>query len=293
MELIPHLKKGKRTLSEFMARELLYDFATQNLDPQRKQAVQEAIENHPNLGKELDDILYGITYCKHLSQTRTKDEMYQKMLNDPFTFRDAKKSLNVRNWNAAYQWVAETLFVSFVFVIIVLFVPWQKWVYKIIDAKKSDISLTEMKKEKAFRSVEEENKIAIKNHIEEPNIDRKYHLKVANPNYTINKFQTIINKMGASLVDTGTANQPLNQIDNSENNDGKDEKNDISKEKIFVVSVPQNKLDPLINELKTHGEFSVINMLNNGRSQGDLAEPKPILTIQIVIGKMRVNGQAK
>lgn len=271
METAPFLKKGKRSLSEFMAGELLYDYATHKLDFEREQAVKEAIENNPHLGKELDDIIYGITYCKHLSQTQTKPELFGKMEKSNISLNDAKTALNMRKWNIGYQWVTETLLISFIFILVVLFLPWQNLMYKFIEPKSSNIMLTEIKKDKTFKSMDEASRVNSQPQKFEIIIDKSFDLKVSNPVYTIHKFPIIIKKMGASLEEQENEPRIQNQVEN---------KNDMEVEKKFIISVPQNKVDTVIKELSTHGELSILNQLDTANEQ------KQILNFSIHIRKI-------
>ena len=64
------MKYRKRQLSEFLCREMLYDFAVGTLDPVRTKAIKESLKEYPELETEFQFLKQGLSYSETLSQTR-------------------------------------------------------------------------------------------------------------------------------------------------------------------------------------------------------------------------------
>jgi hypothetical protein len=266
MEVFTFSKKGQRQLTDFLAHELLYDYATHQLDAEREEAVRLAINQNPNLAKELEDIIYGLTYCKHLSQTQTKTTFIQKM-KQPFSlWRTLEKKLNIRTWNPGLQWMGEAVVITVSLLLISFFIPWESIVFNFIAQNNEKIILSTVNKKNPGPQPlppDKGREIAQTNNDQEykPEVLRKYILKVANPQFTYNKLPAILPKFNASLID-----QVLVPV-------GQDTIPQIT------LSIPQDRAEALIKELETHGKLTL------SRTSGENEKEKEIWTLQIELEK--------
>lgn len=285
MEKISFSKKGQRQLSDFLAREMLYDYANDQLDLDRKEAVRQAIAQNPNLAKELEDILYGIKYCKMLSETKVKSTLIQKM-KQPFSlWRGLEKLMNIRTWNPGFQWMGEALIISVILLLISFFVPWESLVFNLIAKNNEKVLLSSTSRKSLDQkpkgtdqdpdrqddsdvgadaitntdanSGRGENKDANF----KPEILRKYILKVSNPVFTYNKLPSIVQKYSASIDDqilVPVGQETIPQI---------------------TFSFPQDRAEALIKELETHGKLTLAH------SNGENEKEQKIWTFQIELEK--------
>ena len=82
----------KRQLSEFLGRELLYDYATGRLDAPTRVAVDECIRENEEIGYDLRALNEAIKYCDNLRNTKLSEPVIS-LLNEPAkTFGDHVKS---------------------------------------------------------------------------------------------------------------------------------------------------------------------------------------------------------
>jgi hypothetical protein len=266
MEKISFSRKGKRQLSEFLARELLFDYATHQLDIDREEAVRIAINQNQLLAKELDDILYGLTYCKHLSQTQVKPTFIQKM-KQPFSlWRTIEKAINVRTWNPGVQWMGEAIVITISLLLISFFAPWESLVFNFIAQNNEKVLLTAVSKKNQNDgppSLDKGRKPTQDNNPQQfqPEILKKYIMKVANPQFTYNKLPGILTKFGANITD-----QVLVPV-------GQDTIPQIT------FSIPQDRAEALIQVLATHGKLTL------SHSTGETEKEKEIWTFQIELEK--------
>lgn len=82
----------KRKISEFMCKELLYDYATGQLDNNRKYAVKEYLESDAEMRIELQSIEFALSYLDELKKTEIS-KLYLDKLN-------SKKTNNIANLNS-------------------------------------------------------------------------------------------------------------------------------------------------------------------------------------------------
>lgn len=89
-------------LSEFLCREMLYDFATGHLDSARQEAIQEGLQEHPELEIEFQALRQGMAYTKKLSQTQIKPHIIQAILLKKSFFHKG-----LARWQMPYwMWIA-------------------------------------------------------------------------------------------------------------------------------------------------------------------------------------------
>ena len=64
----------QRQLSEFLCREMLYDFAVGDLDASRTKAVEASIKEYPELETEFQSLKQGLKYSQTMSQVRMSSD---------------------------------------------------------------------------------------------------------------------------------------------------------------------------------------------------------------------------
>ncbi len=229
----------KRDLSSFMAEQLLYDYATKKLDPKREQAVKEALQNSPTLTKALDDIIYGMTYCHHLQKTSLSPELLDQ-LKKPLNFKSKLKwYFHPRTWNQGLPWVMEVIGLSFIVLVLSYSVPWPKLVTYIREKSNRTFFLTEIPKDKTYKST------TMASQINPEALIQKYlstaELRTVNPEFTANKLAKFLPQLGASIEHQARRQSPHGSIS-----------------PFFRISMPKNQTEALLTELKSQGQLTWI-----------------------------------
>ena len=113
------MRQKRHQLSEFLCREMLYDFATGLLDPVRKKAVEENLKEYPELETEFESLKQGLAYAKKLSQTQVSPQTIEAVL--------LKKSFteHVLGLFRLYKW--RVAVAGFVFLVGLLWMGWGYW----------------------------------------------------------------------------------------------------------------------------------------------------------------------
>ena len=119
------MKHKRHQLSEFLCREMLYDFATGLLDPARKTAVEENIKEYPELETEFESLKQGLAYAKKLSQTQVYPQTIEAILLKKSFFDHITGPFKLYKWRMA----------GLVLLMGILFVGWFYWqsVLKVSD----------------------------------------------------------------------------------------------------------------------------------------------------------------
>lgn len=253
---------------------MLYDYATHQLDKEREESVRLAINQNPTLAEELENILYGISYCKKISQTITKPVLIQKM-KQPFSpWQLIEKLLNLRSWNPGFQWLGEAIVITVSLLLLSFFVPWESLVFNFIAKNNKQIILTSINKkpsQNSSLSLESKGRaVAQAPSAQEfkPEILRKYKLTIENPDFTYNKLLKLFPNFGVSLIDQDLVLQAQ---------DKQDKQAHLSK--IITLSLPQDRAEALIKEIETNGKLTLLY------STGENEKEKEIWTFQIELEK--------
>ncbi len=85
-----------RHLSDFMCKEMMYDFVSKKLDHSREKAVQEHMQKNQHLQKDLEKIRFALKYCEDLSQTEIAADFIEMV--------DEKASSQISTLVARLKW---------------------------------------------------------------------------------------------------------------------------------------------------------------------------------------------
>src|SRR5262245_28349858 len=105
--MAPWTKLGKREMSHFIGRELLYDYLTDQLDEDRKKAIQEFVGNSKDAQQEAQRMTNGMEYAELLSATVVSPDILEK-INEPSTYMAVLlKKTNFQKWPTSVKWSLE------------------------------------------------------------------------------------------------------------------------------------------------------------------------------------------
>lgn len=243
---LPLRNPKKRDLSPFMAEQLLYDYATKKIDFLREKAVTEALENSPELSKSLDDIIYGMTYCHHLQKTVLSPESLEKFKAPPSLWSQIKRYRNMRNWNQTTLWLIEAFAIIVVVLLLAFAIPWPHYIKDFMTQRAPWNSLTEVSKDKNYEAPKETpSAMARVSSIDYSTVGQ---LLVVNPEFTTNKLLELLPRLGASIE-----HQALRKNSQDEINP------------FFQISIPSDKANHLILELKSQGQLTWLTPLSENK----------------------------
>jgi hypothetical protein len=113
----------KRSLSEFMGSEMLYDYKSGRLDSHRTMAVEEVLESSPKVRKELKTLTAGIEYCEKLKAINVSDQLTDFIVNQPTI---VEKIISALRWSRLPQpvrWAFEAVVVAVAIALFVVQMP--------------------------------------------------------------------------------------------------------------------------------------------------------------------------
>lgn len=114
----------RRKLTPFLAHEMLFDFATDQLDPDRHRAVEDFVSQDKESQQLLEAIRHGIFYADSLKAIEIKEEIVQE-LNHAENLRSLMhRALRWSEWPDSLRWSIIALFISACTAGIVVIVPW-------------------------------------------------------------------------------------------------------------------------------------------------------------------------
>lgn len=119
-------KKNKREISPFIGHELLYDFLTNSLDPERRAAVEDHVKYSRDAQLDLAKIEGGQKYAERLADTRVSEPIIAQ-INAPSSYLTVlMQKSNFDKWPQGLKWGLEALVVVSVIVVFLSITPWQK-----------------------------------------------------------------------------------------------------------------------------------------------------------------------
>ena len=96
----------QRQLSEFLCREMLYDFAVGDLDASRTKAIEESIKEYPELETEFQSLKQGLNYSKTISQIRVPSDFLKTILLEKSILEKMTDLCKMYKWTTAIAGLA-------------------------------------------------------------------------------------------------------------------------------------------------------------------------------------------
>lgn len=131
------MAKFKRKLTPFLCQELLYDYATGQLDNDRKAAVEEFLRGDQECQRILDSIHKGIEYADKLSATQLKPETLKTLRESENAISLGRRYSSWKQWPEAVRWSLTAIVISSAVAATVAVIPWNR--LPNFKGKKSDV----------------------------------------------------------------------------------------------------------------------------------------------------------
>lgn len=152
-----------RKLSSFLAKELLLDYLDQNLDNERREALERTLQTNAEVANELQNLEYGRLFCKKLQEVEIHDSVFLEVQDLPEGL--AKELLYVFKfpfWPPWLKWAFEGLAIGTLVTFFLAFMPWYKIISTLSSSAQDSVILAELAKneEKTKLSQIEDQQIA-------------------------------------------------------------------------------------------------------------------------------------
>lgn len=115
----------KRKLTPFLAREMLFDFATDQLDANRKAAIESFIKDDRESQSLLEAIHRGIAYAESLKAIQLSDETMKELDEAENLVSMSKRLAKWSEWPDSLRWSIVALAVSVCTAFVVVLIPWK------------------------------------------------------------------------------------------------------------------------------------------------------------------------
>lgn len=130
-------KRFRRKLTPFLCREMLYDYATNQLDPDRRMAVEEFIKTDKESQTQLEIIKESLKYLEALSTTKLAAETLEQLKDSENLFSIGRRYSTWKSWPETLRWSVTAIFVSSVVAALVGIVPWGE--IPLFESKKTGV----------------------------------------------------------------------------------------------------------------------------------------------------------
>ncbi len=115
----------KRKLTPFLAHEMLFDYATDHLDPGRKQAIEAFIKDDRESQNLLEAIRRGISYADSLKRIEVSVESFEQLDQSESLISLSRRLARWSQWPDSLRWSLIALMISICTAGIVVLIPWQ------------------------------------------------------------------------------------------------------------------------------------------------------------------------
>ena len=125
-EIVKNGKRYKRQLTSFLAQEMLFDYATGQLDAERKAAVDEFLEKDKDCQETLEAIRRGMEYSDKLAMTELSPEILAQLKDAESPLSISRKYSSWKEWPDSIRWSITAVVLSALMAAFVVVIPWEK-----------------------------------------------------------------------------------------------------------------------------------------------------------------------
>lgn len=131
--------KPKRKLTSFLAQEMLYDYATNELDEGHRAAVDEFLKVDNECQRILGQIQSGLEYSAHLRDVELNAQVVAQLRDAENVVSLGRKYATWSSWPETVRWSVIAVCVSSIVASSFVIVPWARWL-KFNSARVTDVS---------------------------------------------------------------------------------------------------------------------------------------------------------
>ncbi len=116
---IKYSKKDNRRLSEFLAKEMMYDYVKGRLDLERTKAMDLFLKDFPEYKQVKKQIELGIEYCNDLKQIQMTPQLYEQIQSSDSILEKSGKLLKINQWPMPLKWTVQISLICGLIVVLV------------------------------------------------------------------------------------------------------------------------------------------------------------------------------
>jgi hypothetical protein len=148
-------KKGQRKLSSFVGQELLYDYISGQLDPERHKAVEEFLKENREAQGDVQKINNGLAYTSRLAETVVSQALLEKIEAPANYFQTVQARLRFEEWPVGLKLGLEAMVVALGITSVAVLVPWHKIIG--LRTRTENVVLTQVARENVKKTTELES----------------------------------------------------------------------------------------------------------------------------------------
>jgi hypothetical protein len=138
----------KRDLTPFMIEEMLFDYATRELDSEREADVRSEVEKSKTFQEELAKIQLGINYFEGLSRIGLALSVVEEIRGQKTYWQHLRSHLSIQKWPPLLKWTLEAVSVVLVFALLTVFIPWGQVRDFVLQESQTELIIAEVEKSK-------------------------------------------------------------------------------------------------------------------------------------------------
>lgn len=129
-------RRFKRKLTTFLCQEMLFDYATDRLDFERRIAIEEFLDKDKECQQILEGIRWGLEYTERLATTALKPEIIAQLRESENAFSIGRRYSVWSAWPETFRWSVTAIAISAIVAVVVALVPWTR--FRFLNEQKSD-----------------------------------------------------------------------------------------------------------------------------------------------------------
>ncbi len=119
-------RRFKRQLTPFLCQQMLYEYATERLDLERKTDMDIFLATDPASQRELTAVRQGLHYAEQLSQVEISPELMQRLSSAENFLSFIHRAFEWDEWPETLRWSVSALAISVLVAGVVTVIPWKK-----------------------------------------------------------------------------------------------------------------------------------------------------------------------
>jgi hypothetical protein len=132
-----------------MIEEMLFDYATRELDSERESDVRLEVEKSKTFQEELAKIQMGLNYFDSLSQIGLALSVVEEIRGQKTYWQHLRSHLSFQKWPPLLKWTFEAVSVVLVFAFLTVFIPWGQIRDFVLQESQTELIITEVEKSKS------------------------------------------------------------------------------------------------------------------------------------------------
>ncbi len=142
----------KRKVSSFLAHEMLFDYLTDRLDPERRTAVENELKTDVENQKALAEMQKALNYIEKINRVEIEQDLLESMSESSNYISIMLKKTQFDKWPSSVKWSIEALIVVLGVVLFLVVVPWDQALKMTLLPKEKEVILAEISKDPTTKS---------------------------------------------------------------------------------------------------------------------------------------------